>query len=745
MKSQQSSARFAKKSLKKQVFKYTPLVAAIGASLMMSGCNSNDPEAEVAQITYEIFTGGGSNTAAAVTTGTGGDGGDVDMYKEGGFSELGIFSNGAADASFTARSVTANLGSNALNVTADTTVAVLAAEPAAGTAYFVEGDTSGDLYISDGDGTLGNDVADTDELPVSGISIAAGTTLTLTPNNNVDPALAVTANLDLDNDLDNNGTLTTANGALAARGDLNIDLSSYMGDGNVDTRGTTDGQSGGNLDIDARGVILNNGGINTSGADSSAAAGGDGGSVNLDSDYDFQTTGDIDTHGGNTTAATFDGGAGGSIDSYSQYSELFNSGGMNTMGGNGDNGGSGGDIDFETDEYGDVLNSGNLMTSGGAGSVGFGGGGGTIDLYANGGGMINAADMMTRGGAGVTSGGDGGSIDLYSDYGSTIGADGYHSSGNLEVSGNIDTRGGDASDPAGTAGGGGDVELDSDPYGYGFNNSQRLLGYTQVDTTGGDGASAGDGGSIDLYADYGWSDPVYAYTGCGNVISEVPLNTTGGDSLLTTGTGGEGGDGGDVNIESCYDYAFDSIDPNTGEMVAITTNSATIDTSGGANFNAASIQGSAGDIWLWGYNGVTNTADITANGGNDSAADGGIDGYGGDSGYIDLYAEEEPVENSAALMANGGNGEYSGGDSDEILLYSTVVTNSGDLTGNGGNADAALAASTGGDGAFVEIWATEPGEADNSGTISHTPGTGATAGDEGTAIVGGQCESGDCS
>jgi hypothetical protein len=135
MKSQPSSARFTNQSLKKQVFKYTPLVAAIGAALMMSGCNDNDPIEEPAvpeAITYEIFTGGGSNTAATVTTGTGGNGGYVDMYKYGGFSELGIFSNGAADASFTARSVTANLGSNALNVTADTTVAVLAAEPAAG-------------------------------------------------------------------------------------------------------------------------------------------------------------------------------------------------------------------------------------------------------------------------------------------------------------------------------------------------------------------------------------------------------------------------------------------------------------------------------------------------------------------------------------------------------------------------------------------------------------------------------------
>lgn len=753
MKSQPSSARFTNQSLKKQVFKYTPLVAAIGTVLMMSGCSSDSSPAKVAPeepITsiYSILTGGGSNTAAAVTTGTGGDGGYVDMYKYGGFSVLGIFSNGTTDASFTARSVTANLGSNALNVTADTTVAVLAAEPAAGTAYFVEGDTSGDLYISDGDGTLGNDVLDTDELPVSGISIAAATTLTLTPNNNATPALATGVDLLLDNDLDNNGTLTTANGNLGVRGDLDIELSSYMGDGAINTSGTTDGQDGGDVDLESRGIVVIGGDINTSGADSTLADGGDGGYFDLYSDHGVQVTGNIDAHGGNTTAATFGGGGGGSIDLYADESDLFNSGDMNTMGGNGDNGGNGNDIYLYTYGYGKILNSGNAMTSGGAGSVGFGGGGGDVDFYANGGDLITNADIVTTGGAGVTDGGDGGSLDMYSEYGYTIEADEYHSGGNFHMSGNIDTRGGNASDPAGTAGDGGDLDLDNYPYYYPtHDNALRLLGYTQVDTTGGNGANAGDGGSIDLYADYGYSysSPAYGYGGCGQVVNEVPLITMGGGSLLTTGTGGNGGDGGDVNLESCYDYALNSVDITTGDIAGTTTNSATIDASGGANFNAASVQGRGGDIWLWGYNGLTNTADLTANGGNDTAADGGIDGYGGHGGDIELYAEEEPATNSGALTANGGDGEYRGGNAGDVELASTVITNSGDITGNGGNADATLAASTGGDGAFVEVYALEIDGATNTGAISHTPGTGTTAGDEGTAIVNGHCESGDCS
>lgn len=751
MKSQPSSSRFTNQSLKKQVFKYTPLVAAIGTALLMSGCNSNDPAPPPpSEAIYEIMTGGGSNTAAAVTTGTGGDGGYVDMYKYGGFSELGIFSSGAADASFTARSVTANLGSNALNVAADTTVDVLAAEPAAGTAYFVEGDTSGDLYISDGDGILGNDVADTDELPVSGISIDAGITLTLTTNNTGVAATSTAVDLSLDNDLDNNGTITTTDDVVGGdRGDLDIDLSSYMGDGNVDTSGTTDGQSGGDLDLVARGIILNNGGINTSGADSTTAAGGDGGYIDMYSDHHLQNTADMDSHGGSTTAA-FDGGDGGYIYLYADEGTLWNSGDMSSIGGNGDNGGDGGSIDLYTYYYSDILNSGNGTASGGAGSVGTGGDGGSFDFYANGANLYNNADLVGRGGAGVTAGGDGSDIDIYNDVGDTLEAGGSSRVGDVEVSGNIDIRGGDASDAAGNAGDGGYLELDNYPEYYGGgNNALRLLGYNNVDTSGGNGASGGDGGSVDLYADYGfiYSGVGYGYGGCGKVVNEVTLNTTGGDSLLTTGADGNGGDGGYVDLESCYDYATDSIDPETGLLAGMTTNSATIDTSGGANVNATSTGiANAGSVWLWGYNGVTNTADITANGGNDLAADLGIDGFGGDGGDIELYAEDVPIENSGALTANGGDGEFDGGDAaGNIDMYAVAVTNSGDITGNGGNADAALAASTGGDGADIEIYVTETNGADNSGSTSNTGGTGETEGTEGTTYIGGHCVSGDCS
>ena len=103
-----------------------------------------------------------------------------------------------------------------------------------------------------------------------------------------------------------------------------------------------------------------------------------------------------------------------------------------------------------------------------------------------------------------------------------------------------------------------------------------------------------------------------------------------------------------------------------------------------------------------------------------------------------------PIVNSGALTANGGNGEYLGGDADEVLLYAVAVTNSGDITSNGGNADAALAASTGGDGALIDIYVTEMNGADNSGSTSNTGGTGETAGTEGTTYIGGHCVSGDC-
>ncbi len=168
--------------------------------------------------------------------GFGGDGGYVDIQMiDGSMGPLQVMASGAADASFTPTASTPNLGNNPLAITADTTVTVEVAEPVAGTPYLVA--ASSILRISDGNGTL------SDEAAVTGISVAAGTTLTLELNNTPD------AQVDLSNDIDNDGTITTVDVNATQRGNLILTLNSYHGNSTIDTSGTLDGQSGGYVQI----------------------------------------------------------------------------------------------------------------------------------------------------------------------------------------------------------------------------------------------------------------------------------------------------------------------------------------------------------------------------------------------------------------------------------------------------------------------------------------------------------------
>ncbi|MEE9497239.1 MAG: hypothetical protein V3V39_11985, partial [Desulfobacterales bacterium] len=89
----------------------------------------------------------------------------------GSMGPLQVMASGAAVASFTPTASTPNLGNNPLAITADTTITVEGAEPVAGTPYLVL--NSPILRISDGDGNLLIGPV------VTGISVAAGTTLTL--------------------------------------------------------------------------------------------------------------------------------------------------------------------------------------------------------------------------------------------------------------------------------------------------------------------------------------------------------------------------------------------------------------------------------------------------------------------------------------------------------------------------------------------------------------------------------------
>jgi hypothetical protein len=692
-----------------------------------------------------IFTINTSGADGGPEGGSGGNGGyvEIEMYW-GSMGPLQVLASGAADASFTPTASTPNLGDNPLAITADTTIEVLdplvpTDEPADGTPYMVASTPT--VFIWNSGGTWNTQAGRT---TVTGISVAAGATLTLELN------YTTYAWVSLSNDIDNHGTITTDdNGAL--RGDLRLDLASYHGNSTIDTSGTLDGQSGGYVEIYPSYSFFNNGTIDTSGADSTGGAAGDGGYVQIYASYGIENTGNITTDGGAGSGAGATGGSAGYLDWQADLS-LYNSGNLNCRGGAGVSaGGDGNGINLVAgNNYpADLHNSGDLDTSGGDATDGDGGsvtlpflgsyGPYTIGMYTYGGDIVNSGNLTTKGGDTTDSssdGGSGGSIYLEVYYQSSF--SGYAGDddppGDVLFSGNVDASGGLAVTEAGatgSGGSGGNFWIYADYEYYPLGQRVALLGYNSIDTSGGAGYYGGTGGDVDLFCDYGYDYGKDLYLAGCNLTNEVNISATGG-SVVATATEGYGGPGGSVNMETDYDYG-----PYYPDMDKL-TNSGNIDTSSGNNLESDNYE-SAGSIWMWGYNGVTNSGNITARGGHDLGTDGGTTGYGNDGNDLQLYAELGPVSNSGDLGTDGGDGEYTGGYAYTIELFGPEVSNSGALTANGGDADPLLTGSSGGDGGYVELFSPNGMQGiSQTGTVSNHGGTGETPGPDGDYYLGGQ-------
>jgi len=685
----------------------------------------SDAAPDAAPETVGTFTINTSGADGGPDGGSGGNGGSVDIYMDyGSLGPLQVMASGVADASFTPRASAPNLGDNPLILTADTTITsipVPGAEPAAGTPYLVEG--SSDLRISDGDGDLSNEDA------VTGISVVAGVTLTLELN------YILTAEVLLDNDIDNDGTITTVDRDGDQRGNLSLDLYSYHGNGTIDTSGTLDGQSGGYVQINSGNSFFNNGRIDTSGADSTARTAGNGGYVEIYAYYGIENTGDITTDGGAATGGGDAGGDAGYLDFAADFN-LNNSGNLSCRGGDGVNGGGYGNwiqLYAGDSDFGDLHNSGNLDTSGGDSAADDGGSGGDIEMYAYGGYIVNSGNLTTKGGDNTdpsSDAGDGGSVYLEVSFQNLPARD-------VLFSGNVDASGGLAvteTGATGRGGSGGNFEIYAEYENYPLGQRIALLGYSGIDASGGDGNFTGDGESVQLYCYPGYDDLAgFDTAGC-SITNEADINTAGGSVVVAaTNIPANGGNGGDVYMETIDgdDYGEFYLD------IEKVVNSGDIDTSGGDNLEADSSAGGAGSVWIWGYNGVTNSGNITARGGDDLGTDGGTTGFGNDGNDLQLYAELGPVSNSGALSTDGGDGEYSAGDASVIELFGPEVSNSGALAANGGNADPSLADSTGGDGAEVNLDSPDGLGITQTGTVTNHGGTGTTAGSDGDYYLGG--------
>lgn len=691
------------------------------------GCGGGGSSGPSTSVGNSVLTGGGQG---GTNGGLGGNGNYVEFYND--FSTGGnivVKSAGHADASFAPATPTPDYGSNPLFLDANTTILQeLTTEPPAGTPYLASDNA---LYVSDGDAILGP--ADPDQLPITGLRIAATATITF--------GTTGTANLtiDLGNDFVNYGTVTSANQTAADRGNLRFDTGSFLNFGTIALGATAPGQNGGSLDAYAYavagsgGAVLNHGIIQSYGGDATNANGGAGGSIYLYGDSFCENTSTINSYGGAASGNAGSGGNGGSVTLETLEGNTRNSGVINTFGGAGiAGGGSGGDFQIYIDTVGDCLNGGTLNTYGGGTGTGIGGSGGYVNYDIWQGGIRHNADIHARGGSAGTATGDGGP-------GGSVSINTWAGTGPVptpvketQISGNIDLRGGDAlANGSGNGGSGGyfttSIAGDNLPLGQ----ELILLGYQNIDTRGGSGNYGGDGGDI-----YGWQnyafDSSQEYPPGGFLLDGITITTRGGDALAAAGAKpAAGGDGG---------YVWFEMDTTSAATVPITAPSSfhfvgSIDSSGGDNLEQTQSTGAAGFVLVYARSGINLQGNITARGGNDLGI---TSGFGGAGSYVSLMTDSGDIVVSGNIDMSGGSGALHGGDAgtttDPVAATGQGVVTVGAVSADGGNAKSTLPGSIGGNAGDFSLLA-PAGSSVSHGILSAKGGTGATPGSDGVITI----------
>lgn len=336
-------------------------------------------------------------------------------------------------------------------------------------------------------------------------------------------------------------------------------------------------------------------------------------------------------------------------------------------------------------------------------------------LYVNTSGkfLVRSTGTVRTAGDNTTSGrgGDGGGIDIQS-YG-------------FINEGTIDASGGTTTDQAERGGNAAFFE--------GPRSALYLYSYEEFHNAGvirADGGNGGADGGNGAYASYRTPQIAARMT----VYNTGPVTLKGGN-----GANGNGGNGAGFTIYSENGSLYNSASISTrggdgkfnggsgGNLNAYTNsagnlvNSGGIDTSGGNSTgtspDGAANGGSAGYLYIYGYNGIVKSSgNLTANGGNSENANSGS--YGGNGGYIDIEslgsgggrgpARRSPfydgwsnmeisgnLETKGGRGANGGNGNYiylyhDGSMAGGVVLlgYSGIAGNGGEGTANGGSAAA---------------------------------------------------------
>lgn len=677
-------------------WKFIALGSAAVCMFGLAGCSSDNNDNSAPAGVYKLNLAGGTGG-----TGDGGGGGDIYINN---YTDVKVLRSGSVNASFTVPTYAKNFGEVKATISADTVVQ-LDADAVVGGYYMITNNTN--LYLGDGDGILAN-APDADDKVVTGLQVNAGKTIKF-PNNFPawDPTLGYVW---FDNTVVVDGTVT-----VETEGDsLYFESGSLLQinpSGKVTTTTTTAGINSGFVYLYSDGVLINNGSVTADAADDASAD-----YVELDGYTFVFNTGNMSANGGHSTTGS--GGSAGSLYLYSYYAGLFSSGDLTANGGNGGagDGGWGGYLYLEggySGYMGDTYVSGNLTANGGNGTTGNGGNADYVYIYNSSGGDLKVnADISAAGGAGSGVGYSGGSgascyIETYS-YGYDYGYGEYPPMGDIAIAGKFNLAGGNG---AASGGSGGYLSIDGYEETYYIQDPSKraptitLAGFNAINISGGNSndASGGSAGYYEIYTEDATNE--YPYLPAGAIFNEATVNAKGGNGAIN------GGMGGWVDFEA------------EGEAYAgstIVKNASDIDVSGGTG----DFGGDAGGLYFYGFDGVTNTATITANGGN------GVT-QGGDGAYwnIEMYSTTD-IKNTGDILASGGSGVTGGDGSGYVALYAGgQVNNSGQIKASGGNG------STGGGwGGYIDLFSQTRPTA-NSGQLNVAKGTGGTTAEIGEILI----------
>ncbi len=673
------------------------LVAAASCALFACGSDGTSsgpiPVSGAAAINLDGGDGFSNITSA------GGQGGAlvIDSY-----TDVKILKSGTVDVGFTIPSYDYTFGDVKATVSTDTDVLLdPAADPGVGVLYMRTSRNS-ILYVGDGD--------DVTDVPVTGLSVAAGATLRFPSN--WGPGYA---DIYIPTAIVTNGTITTIDESAT----LNMESGSYFEvgtTGTVTTSGRTAGASAGILSLTSYGVAINKGTIVASGA---TGGGNATMAVEFAGDSFAYNTGEIRADGGDNAAGA--GGFGGYVILGSIYTSVYTSGVLSANGGDGTDGagGTGGYVLIIGGNLsmGRSLVGGEVQAVGGSGTGDNGGSGGYLYIFADSGSLLLNADISLAGGDSTGygyAGGDAGSFDLEQGYSEDLGSGEQAPVEGIRIAGNIDLTGG-SGDASGGAGGYFVIYADYSDQNAPIMTQVEFVGYSSISMNGGNGVDGAYAGTFQINTDNAWTGDDYIPVPVGSIINQVPVSAKGGAGSLTGGH--YGGQGGYIGFEAEGEFSI-----GTTEVV----NSGNLDVSGGVGDYA----GDSGGVYFYGHDKVTNSATITAAGGAGTTMGGDSAGNNmqakslladGNMGGIEFYSTLDII-NSGRIIATGGSGETGGDGAYIVAMYAGKHTaNSGAISANGG-----AGTLNGGNGGYIDLFS-QYVPTSNSGMLNVAAGVGGTS------------------